>query len=272
MPGSESEMVKRTRSPVLATGGKRECFTHVLDFQTTPPMQNAIEASTIVEYPCFTALPKDDGTPLEFRIGKADFFTDLNRTFINLTVQLLDEKGQRLPADAMVAPVNNIGYSMFQSVDLFLNDQKLTASDTNYVWSSYVYTLLYNSETTRKTVLRGSAWFPDTAGFFNKIPKEGEESENDGFKTRRSEQCSKAQTMFADGKSVTLFCRLFFTTKFDRLIPNQTEITIKLKPAASSLFLMANEDKYKMRVTDAKIFTTRFNTFNKTNRIISAHV
>lgn len=242
-------MPKRSQSPNFATGGKRECSTDQLEFRDTPPIQSVVEATTIVEFPCFTALPKDDGTPLEFRVGKADLYTDLTRTFVGITLQLIDNEGQKLPEDAMVAPINNIGYSFFQNVDLFLNDQKITANDTNYVWSSYVYTLLYNSRNARETVMRGSGWFPDTPGFFNNITKDTDDFENKGFETRRQ--------LFADGKTVHLYNRLFLTTKFDRLIPNQTEIAIKMKPAPNSLSLIASKNEYKIRVLDAKLYVTR---------------
>ena len=136
-------MVKRVLEPETA-GTKRSCSTSVMDFETLPMIQNVIESVQVVEYPCFTPLPAEE-TPLEFRVDKTDAYTDLSQTFVNLKVQLLKSDGTKLTAKDFVAPINNTLYSLFQTVDLYIDDHKLTSTDTNYPHWNYLKTLLFTT-------------------------------------------------------------------------------------------------------------------------------
>ena len=223
-----------------------------MDFQSLPMVQDVIESSQIVEYPCFTAMPQLDETVLEFRIDKTDAYLDLSQTFINLKVQILKADGTKLGAKDFVAPVNNSFYSFFQNVELYINDNKLTATDTNYPHWNYLKTLFFINPLEKKTFLAGVCWYPDESGKFDVITKPTEKAQvtNSGFDFRRE--------VFADSQVTNLFGRLSLNVMFDRLIPAQTEILIRMHRKPLSFSLMAEKGKsFKMKILDAKIYATR---------------
>lgn len=225
------------------------CSTSQLDFQNKTFVQDVIESTQLVDYPCFTSLPRDDETPLEFRLDKTDAFVDLNNCFLRMTLQLTDDKGAGVPSTTLIAPINNIAYSMFDSIDVYINDRKLNENHTHYTWTSYLYTLLYTSQTEKNTILRGSGWYIDTPGQFDTIAGKDAEDKNDGFVQRMD--------LFSDGKKVKTCARVFVTLKFDRLLPPQTEITLKFNRAPTNLCLIASEGSFRLKVLEAKLSASR---------------
>lgn len=225
------------------------CSTSQLNFFDRPLVQEVVEAAQLVDYPCFTSLPRDDETPLEFRLDKTDAFIDLNNCFLHMTLQITDDKGAAVPSTTLVAPINNIAYSMFNSVDVYIDDRKLTENQSHYMWSSYLYTLLYSSPNEKNTVLRGAGWYADTPGQFDSIAGKDAEDKNSGFIQRMD--------MFSDGKKVQLRSRLFLTLKFDRFIPPQTEVTIKFNRVPTSLCLMGTDGPFRLKVSEARLSASR---------------
>ena len=240
--------------------GHSSVVTSNLDFTSQVPVQTAIEDTQYVEYPCFTALPKDDETPLEFRIDKSDAFVDINNTYLQIQIQILkadgsemktkiDAKGNITSVD-LVAPVNNIGYALFDNVDLFISERKVTETDNTYPWWTYIYQLLYNSPLIKKTSMRGNCWFEDTGGQFDKISMKVGGDINKGFKNRYG--------VFNDSAKVTLFVPLLLNKRIDRLLPPQTEIMLRFNRAPTTLSLLAKKDSvYKIKIWDARLFVSR---------------
>lgn len=231
-----------------------------LDLDPTVTMQDSIEACQTIEYPCFTALPKDDETPLEFRIDKSDAFIDLNRTYLEIEVQILNADGTKIKTEidaegnitkqALVAPVNNVGCALFQNVDLFIADQKVTLSDTTYPWWTYIYQLLYCDPLTKKTILKGNYWYEDDGRLFDTVNMSPDEEVNRGFKNRYA--------VFNDSNKVRVFVPLLLNRHIDKLLPPQTEVMLRFLRAPAALTLMGKADtSYKIKIWDAKLFVGR---------------
>ena len=106
---------------------------------TIPPTQTIIETSQLVEVPCFTSLPREDLTPLDFRIDKSDLCIDPTNLYLHLQCEVV----KVTPPDEAVDiyPANNLGYALFQNVEVYINDQKITQDQILYPWLSYILCL-----------------------------------------------------------------------------------------------------------------------------------
>lgn len=247
-------MSKREAKPVNAINTKRPCASSALDFDQLPFIQSAIAESQINEYSCFTPLPKDEETTLEFRLDKTDYYTDLSRTILYLKLQILYKDGSAVAPEDLCSVVNNIGYSIFDSVDLFISDQKVTKSETHYAWWTYIYNQLFYTDAATKTFLEaGNCWALDTPGFHDTF--QADFPNNKGLMKRHS-KCG-------DSKQFWLATRLMLNTPVDKLIPAQTEVMIRFNRAPVNSCLLAKPDKeYKIRVLEAKLHANRVKLYD----------
>lgn len=252
------------------THSQATCTTSVIDYNSFLPVQNTIESNQLVEYPCFTALPKDDETTLEFRIDKTDAFVDLNNTYMMLEIQLLKADGSELKTELdkegkvktqyQVAPVNNIGCALFENVDLYLSDQKITANDPTYPWWTYVYQLLYCDSNVKKHQLRSNCWVEDVAATFDSynLKKDGNPI-NSGFEERYA--------IFNDSAKVTLYTQVILNKRFDKLLPPQLEVSLRFHRAPVNLSLMGDpKNQYKIKVWDARLYVGRVKLYDSSLR------
>jgi hypothetical protein len=131
------------------------------------PKQQSVEFSQYVEVPCYTSLPRFDPTGLDFRLEKTDLALDLSSIHIQLSISITNHDGEKLPFSTIVAPINQIAYSMFSSVDLYISDQRVTINQINYPYIMYILNLLYTSDVEKKRTLHYAGWSGDTPGFFD---------------------------------------------------------------------------------------------------------
>jgi len=232
---------------------KRACASSALDFSQLPFVQSAVESSQYVEYNCFTALPKDDESSLEFRIDKTDCYTDLSRSYLYMQVQILTEDGNTLGATDSCTFVNNIGYALFDSVDVYISDQRITKPESHYPWWTYLYNLMYYPKQAKETHLRaGNLWYLDEAGRFDRVDLL-EDNKNQAMKDR--------QSICGDSKKVWLCIKVLFNTQLNRLLPNQTDISVTFNRSPTSLCLLAPNGNYKIKILDAKLHVNRVKMF-----------
>ena len=247
-------MVKREAEAKNVVAPKRQCASSALDFNNLPYIQSAVEHSQIVEYSCLTVLPSSNESFLEFRIDKTDSYTDLDRTWLYYQVQILNKDGTKLEGTDTTAFINNIGYALFDSVDVFISDQKITKSETFYAWWTYLYNLIFYSDSASQRYLKlGNLWYPDESFKFDDL------EENQGMKDRQS-NCG-------DSKKVWLCTKLLLNTQLGKLIPSQTEIGLKFNRAPTSFCLLAAKGKeYQIKIVDAKLHVNRVKLFESAHR------
>ena len=169
------------------------------------PIQSSVHSSQYVEIPCYTSLPRDDNAALEFRLDKTDTALDPSSLLLLLKMQVVGADGKPVPGptDAELDKyareidtnpkakletksnqpgwVNQIAYSMFSSVDVFISDQKVNTGSSYYPWMCYALNLLYQSKETKKNALALAGWVKDDPGaLFDDI----DTGFNDAFDTR----------------------------------------------------------------------------------------
>ena len=96
-----------------------------MDFFTLPSTQTSIESASWVEYKPITSL--NDDAPIEFVVpGQSDEYLDLTRTMLFLKVRIVSGKGEKISSKDLISPVNNFLHSLFNQVDVFLNQKAVS--------------------------------------------------------------------------------------------------------------------------------------------------
>jgi hypothetical protein len=205
-----------------------------------PGVQKSFASCQLVEIPCFTSLPRDDLTPLDFRVDKTDHCIDPTNMYLYLRCSILKSKGDE---EVMVYPANNLAYTMWQNVEMFISDQKITLDQTLYPWMSYVICLTQFSSNYRNTAMQTGLWFKDSLGTMDTAT-----GDNIGAVERRNRTLS---TFELYSKVITDFVQL------PRLLPKQTELMLRFIPANPLLYLVAEKGSYKMKIHDAKVYVSK---------------
>ena len=127
-----------------------------LDFFTLPPTQTSIESASWVEYQPINSL--SDDAPLEFVVpGQGDEYLELAHTILFVKVRIVGGKGENIAGKDLVSPVNNFMHSLFNQVDVFLNQKALPSPNNGYSYISYIETLLNYDESAKK--ITPHLWF-----------------------------------------------------------------------------------------------------------------
>ena len=208
-----------------------------------PPTQTLVETSQLIEVPCFTSLPRDDQTPLDFRIEKSDLCIDPTNIYLYLKCKIMQTSPAPTEEKVDVYPANNIGYAMFQNVETLINDQKITQDHVLYPWLSYIICLTQYSAQYRETALQTSLWFPDLYGTMDTA------TEDNAGATARKDRTTDSFELYS--KVLTDHIQL------PRLLPSQTEVLYRFTPAHPSTYLVAEKGTFKLTVFDARLYVSK---------------
>lgn len=144
------------------------CSTKNLDFANSKPTQSVFQSTQWMRFPCLTTLGSS-GSPLEFRVDRTNSFIDISQMYLLTTVSVVLKDGKKLPAKELVSTANNFGYSMFNAVELYIQDQKITQDQGLYPWITYIKLLTSCSDKEIDYFLRQSLWYRDEAGMFDQV-------------------------------------------------------------------------------------------------------
>lgn len=150
----------------------QECTTSQLELFRIPSTVTAIESERYVHFKPSAALTSSNW--IEFRIPGTEEFLDLSSIFLEVEVKVLKSDGTPLPtavsADAQapnlfeaIEPVNNLFSSLFQQVDLLLNNTLVTTATNLYHMRAYIDNLLYQSQEAKSTYMSSQFWFETAA-------------------------------------------------------------------------------------------------------------
>ncbi|XP_067941917.1 uncharacterized protein F54H12.2-like [Watersipora subatra] len=221
-----------------------------LDIFSTPPTMAALEDSWSTEYLPTTSL--DDTSPIKFMIsGDSNHYIDPYSSYLYLEVKITKQDGTDIDAGTQIGPVNLLAHSLFQQVDVWLNDTLITSSSNLYHYRAYLETLLSFSDESKKSQLTMSLYSKDTPGQMDDIA-----DANTGLVARRE---------FTDeSKTVPLICKLhsdIFLQK--RLLLNGVDMRIKLIRNSDKFVLMgANNSTHKLKITAASFFVRKVKVNN----------
>ncbi|NJL55213.1 hypothetical protein HC928_08515 [bacterium] len=151
---------------------------------------------------------------------------------------------------AAVSPVNNFMHSMFERVDVALQNKVLTHSDQSYPYLAYLKALLYTNEETKTSSLRMAMFYKDTHGEL--ADTYWPLSDNQAMITRAE--------YFVNSKEVDMTGHLYSDIlEINRFVPGGVPLNITLYPSSPDFCLLAPDEtsgNYKVIVTKASLEVT----------------
>ena len=178
------------------------------------------------DYPTTAALAHQ--APLEFFVQGADgIYLDLNNSYLQLEVKITMPDRTDLGGASPAGPVNGLLNSLFNTVELFLNNTLVNDTTTKYQYKAYIENLINFNKDIMETRMLCEGWLKDTTGQLQVTDPAGA---NRGLQTR---------TVYYDGsRVVTLVGRphldLFHQ---DKLIPQNVDMKIRFVPNTSEYLL-----------------------------------
>lgn len=180
-------------------------------------------------------------------------YINLKKTHLHLKVKLVKGDGTEIQAAEMVAPINLTLHSLFNQVDVQLQQQLVsrTGSQT-YGYKAYIETVLEYGGEAKRTQLQPQGFYKDKAGQMDDITFDpddlGHFIPDDGILQRYGAFINSTTVELA-GPIMADICQQ------NRLILNGVEIQIKLWPCKDAFRLMSSEENpsFKVEITEASL-------------------
>ena len=148
-----------------------ECVSSSLDLFSGPLVDTTIEKCYVQTIRPLVAITESAST-IQFTIPPSEDFTDLSESWIKLKVKITttgtagDDRGKQIACGAQTdtdsyALVNQPISSLFQSVNIRLNDSLLSDNYGNYPYLSYLTSIFNYSSDVRNTRLRLAGFCTD---------------------------------------------------------------------------------------------------------------
>lgn len=220
-----------------------ECLKSELELFTLPPTQTTIEGTHSVYYKPISSLTDD--SPIEFVIpGQGDEYIDLAHTMLSMRVKI-EVPDIKQDEAIKVGPVNNLLHSMFNQVDVFLNQKLVSPPNNAYAYRAYIETLLNYGPAAKSSHLSSVLWYNDTAGKMDDTA-----DGNVGLVNRR--------TILGKNKMVDLLghlhCDIF---NQERFLLNGVEMRLRLVRTNNAFCLMSSSKDCTIRITEASLLVRR---------------
>ncbi|XP_071948814.1 uncharacterized protein F54H12.2-like [Antedon mediterranea] len=204
-----------------------------LDLFSVPPTQTSIKKGQWVQYHPFNSIT--DTGPVQFNIqGSTEEYVDLSQTMLRVKVKITRGDGTDLHADDPVGPTNLLLQSLFNEVDVSLNERLITPSNNTYSYRAMIETLLTYGADAKETHLTGGLFYKDTAGRMDVAnPTLDDAAANQGLK-KRSQYIRGSRLVDLIGP---IHCDIFFQ---DRMMLNGVDIKLKLHRSKNAFCLMSS--------------------------------
>lgn len=217
-----------------------------LDLFTDLPTVAAVEEGFHVEHLPTTTV--SDTSPIKFHIsGDSNYYIDTNNSYLYLEIKIVKSDGTALGDDDKVGPINLLAQTLFQQVDVSLNDTLISDSSNLYHYRSLMETLMSFSGDAKSSQLTMGLYYKDNkAGEMNNV-----QDGNTGLVARRK--------FTAGSQIVPLIGRLHADIfSQNRYLLNGVDLKLKLIRNTDKLVLMASEDaSYKLKIVNASFFARK---------------
>ena len=188
---------------------------------------------------------------IEFCLDRYDAANIYLIQFATLKVQcvIVKENGSLPSTDALVAPVNNVVHSLFESVRLIINDKPLTSSAGNYPYKAYITNCLTYSTVVKYSQLKCEGYYEDTSKIM------GPSENNVGFIERNNlfrKKFEAGEDYRPEG--ATFYGRLLTDlVSCESGLPPNCKIKIELDRRPDEFVLMVKDgdnEKYHIKLTN----------------------
>lgn len=219
-----------------------ECGKSELDLFSVPPTQTIIEEGIWDDIQPHTNF--QNGT-ITFTIPANNFnYVNLSQTELWVDASIQKRTGGDIedvdfnvntnhPA---ISPVNNFLHSLFSQIQVYINDQEVENSDSNYAYRAYFETLLCYGKESKETHLRSQLFIKDVANKIDSIlhqpTADPDDTGNASLIARR--ELFKQQPVQMKGR---LHSNIFNMNKY---MLTQANIKIKLTRNKPEFYLMGS--------------------------------
>ena len=140
-----------------------ECAKTELDVFSVPPTQTSIEYGNYVEYHPLSSIT--DSGPIEFDVSSSgQNYLDFANTQLLVKAKITRGNGDDITDADRVGGVNLFLHSLFQQVDVSLNDVQVSQSAGTYAYRAYIELLLSDGPQAKTSQLTTALYYKDTAG------------------------------------------------------------------------------------------------------------
>lgn len=221
-----------------------------LDLFSNLPTQASVEEGFHTEIQPTVTL--DDGNPIKFSVsGDSNYYIDLASSFVYLEVKITKDDGTNIGGDDVCGPINLLGQTLFQQVDVSLNDVLISDASNLYHYRAIFETLLSYGDDAKKSQLTMSLYNKDKAGNMDDVA-----NANTGLRARRNH--------FTESRVVPLIGKLHSDMFFQhRYLLNGVDLKIKMIRNSNKTVLMAaNGSTFKLKVVNASFFVRKIKVNN----------
>ena len=229
------------------------CSKSETDLFGVPPTQNDILGGQFLEYKPLNAVTADG--PLEFTVpGSPDSYLDLAQTQLYARVKITMPDGNNLPDDAPCGPVNLFLHSMFNQVDVHLNDRMVSTASNTYAYRAMIETLLTYGSDAKTSHLTAGLFYKDTAQRMDATdPTLDDANVNFGLKKRREFTRASRQVDLVGMIHADIF-------RQEKFLLGGVDLKLKLHRSKKEFCVvsgfqpLANQPEYKVQIMDATLF------------------
>ena len=182
---------------------------------------------------------------IEFLIKGNNMFIDLNNCYIETKFRIKNSNNSNLADDAVVSIINYFGATLFNQVEMYLNNDHIATVD-NYAYRAYFESLLSFNGKAKKSWLQAGLFYKDTHRHHDTLT-----DENTGFRYRKS--------LINQSRSVEMMskihCDLFNQC---RMLLNQVNVKLIFTRNSDTFCLMAaNTATVKIEIEEISLFVRR---------------
>jgi len=240
----------------------REIVPGSLDLFSPPPTLLSINEFDLEKIQTKTTLDGTSVQQLEFTAGPDKLkYTDLNESFFMLKCKYLLANRTALGDTPTVGPVQIPLTSIFKSMDMWMNDVKVTPTESNMHYIHFLRAFT-QSNLAKNTYLTLALWYEDT---YEKADdplknKANQPDPQQDDKKKKNEGLKKRADFFGGSKEVVLIGRLFIPPhNCTRYFPPNIKFDWRFELAPMNFFTMTDlaEGHYRFAITEAAILLRR---------------
>ena len=136
-----------------------------LDLFKLPDTQTSVTKVNWVEYRPIGQ--NVDNTPIDIIIPGSSDYLDLKRSFLHIKFKVTHADGTTVDNAATpperVGIINLFHHSMWDQIEIYLNNHLVSRSTNNYPYKAYIENLLQYGSEAKETQLRSSGYYKDNA-------------------------------------------------------------------------------------------------------------
>ncbi|CAG9801635.1 unnamed protein product [Chironomus riparius] len=217
------------------------------DLFTVPPTNMTVTEGFFLEIRPTTPLDLiSSESAIEFNVPPCQkSYTDMGHTRLRVKAKIVCENGTPLPEGCNAALINNSLHSLFQQINVELNQKVITCQNSLYPFKAYFENLLnYSNE--KNGILQTAHFFKDTSH------KMLADEENEGYKVRR--KIAQQGEFSMEGP---LHLDLFNSNKY---MLNNVQIGLKFYRSKNEFCVITkttDASKYKIIITECVLLVRR---------------